>query len=330
MSRRLLWIAVAGLLVRLVIIFATDGSRFDIVNYQHTLDGLRAGGFGAYGLFDRVAWPYGPGWFPWLLIAGELNHFISFAAADRIGPALCDTAIVVLVGHLAPERVRLPAAGVAALRSGQRPRLELVRAAGHARRAGVAVGAVGVDARRGAARARHRPAARAGGIDQDGAAAARPALRPHRPRPPRGHHRDRRGGRRCPARAAALLPAHPRRGLIAELLPRSAGGRWALPDPAACLRGAPPRGRPAARRRLPRLPARRRDQPLPAARAAGAGGPAVAPAHRRAHGLLPDLARHLRLRRELLHHVPGLGGPVLPRPRPLCAPCSRCSSSPPR
>ncbi len=114
--RRLVWIAAAGLVVRLIVIVATDGSRFDILNSQHMLDGLRAGGLDAYGLTSRVTWPYGPGWFPWLLIAGGLNHVISFSAAARIGPALCDTALVLLVGTLARggERTRLAAAAVMA------------------------------------------------------------------------------------------------------------------------------------------------------------------------------------------------------------------------
>lgn len=115
MSRAALVIAAAGLLVRLALIVATDGSGFDIANYQRTLDGLRAGGFEAYGLFTRVEWPYGPGWFPWLLAAGELNRVVDFSIAVRIGPALADAAIVLLVVDMVrDERARLAAASVAA------------------------------------------------------------------------------------------------------------------------------------------------------------------------------------------------------------------------
>ncbi len=118
-ARRVALIAAGGLVVRLVLIAVTDGSTFDITNYQRTLDGVRAGGFDAYALVTRVEWPYGPGWFPWLLSAGELNHVISFSAAVRLGPALCDVAITVLVADLLgrfgrDERTRLIGAAVVA------------------------------------------------------------------------------------------------------------------------------------------------------------------------------------------------------------------------
>lgn len=109
-----------GFAARLLVILLTDGSTFDIHNHQRMLDGLRAGGLDAYGLTTRVEWPYGPGWFPWLLIAGELNHVVSFSVADRLGPALADAGLCVLVADLLgrfgrDDRTRLASAAVLAL-----------------------------------------------------------------------------------------------------------------------------------------------------------------------------------------------------------------------
>lgn len=115
--RRLLLIVAGGFAVRLTLMLLTDGSRFDIGNYQRTLDALKVGGTGVYGLITPVEWPYGPGWFPWLLVADGLDHVVPFSVAERLGTALADAGLALLTADLlgrfgGDARQRLAAAAV--------------------------------------------------------------------------------------------------------------------------------------------------------------------------------------------------------------------------
>ncbi len=111
----------AGVAVRWWIVFNTDGVYFDLNSYHLVYDGLKAHGFAVYGSVPRANWPYPPGYFPWVLFAGDqLTRWYDFEEAIRLGAVAADVGLVLLVQDLlgragaAPSR-RLAGAALVAL-----------------------------------------------------------------------------------------------------------------------------------------------------------------------------------------------------------------------
>lgn len=107
-------ILAGGVALRLWIVLTTDGSTFDLDNGAIVLDALRAGGLDVYGLTSRSEWPYGPGYFGVVWLAGNVEGGgLDFREAYRLWPVVADTLLAVFVYHLAGRERLLAAAAVA-------------------------------------------------------------------------------------------------------------------------------------------------------------------------------------------------------------------------
>lgn len=118
--RALALIVGAGLLIRLGVVFTADGIFFDLHSYRRVLDSLKVGGLSVYELIEPRNWPYGPGYFPWVLAAGKLGQHMPFDQAIRLGAVLADAGIALLVQDLlrrggAGRRRRLQGAAIVSL-----------------------------------------------------------------------------------------------------------------------------------------------------------------------------------------------------------------------
>ena len=96
-KRPLLAIIALGLLIRLAVDASTDGVAFDLQSFHEVDAALRAHGFGLYGAIQPARWPYPPGYFPWVLLAGELPRF---EHAIRLAPMAADAGIALVVQDL--------------------------------------------------------------------------------------------------------------------------------------------------------------------------------------------------------------------------------------
>ncbi len=120
-TRRLLWAILAlGLIARLAVAFATYGVRFDIDSYGLVSVALRQDPLHVYS--DVGRWPYPPGYFAWILLAGKVEGLTGLRFVDlvQVPPILADLAIAWLVQMAlgwrgASERARLAAAALVAL-----------------------------------------------------------------------------------------------------------------------------------------------------------------------------------------------------------------------
>lgn len=127
--KRLLWLLIgAGLLVRLILAFATTGQVYDLQSYVLVNKALQTHVFGVYHQLDNYSvppygrWPYPPGFFLAIVPIAWVAHLTGIALTSliRVPSVLCDAAIAWLVqDHLrwrgASERSRLVAAGLVAL-----------------------------------------------------------------------------------------------------------------------------------------------------------------------------------------------------------------------
>jgi hypothetical protein len=116
-TRPFLVLVALGVAVRLVVDAATDGVAFDLQSFHAVGDALRSDGFGVYGAIQPARWPYPPGYFPWVLIAGELPRF---EHAIRLPAIAADVGIAWVVQDLlrrfgASEPRRLAAAAIVLL-----------------------------------------------------------------------------------------------------------------------------------------------------------------------------------------------------------------------
>jgi len=119
-ARRCLWaLLVGGLVVRLVMAFATYGVRFDVDAFLLVHNALHADPLHVYGV-ER--WPYPPGYFPWIVISSKLQILTGVPLTDwvQVPAILADIAIAWIVqsvlgrrGH--PSAERLLACGLVAL-----------------------------------------------------------------------------------------------------------------------------------------------------------------------------------------------------------------------
>lgn len=99
-ARRLALLIAAGVTIRLVVTFTTDGVAFDLRNLQAVYDALRGARFGAYDHLEPPQWPYGPGYMPWTVVAGQLDGLIPFRRGVRLGPVMADAGTMWLVQDL--------------------------------------------------------------------------------------------------------------------------------------------------------------------------------------------------------------------------------------
>ena len=125
--RTLLWLVLAaGVLVRLVLAFTTDGVRPDLESFRVVEDALDAAPGQVYTIANSqppfVRWPYPPGFLPAILGADGVAALTSldFLSVIRIPSILADAAIAWVVqdflgrrGH--EQRTRLAAAALVAL-----------------------------------------------------------------------------------------------------------------------------------------------------------------------------------------------------------------------
>lgn len=111
-----------GLLLRLAVVAGTDGVAFDMGSFRIVLDALRSDGLGVYEAIHPSRWPYPPGYFPWILLAGELGERppLEFQSWIRMAPVAADLLLALLVaavlgGRGASPRARVAAVGAIAL-----------------------------------------------------------------------------------------------------------------------------------------------------------------------------------------------------------------------
>jgi hypothetical protein len=96
-QRRLLWALLGvGVVIRLIPAFTHYGVLYDIQSYILMDEALRDDGLRAY---DAMRWPYGPGYFPWVLLSGVANRElgISFTGLIKVPGVFADAAIAYLV-----------------------------------------------------------------------------------------------------------------------------------------------------------------------------------------------------------------------------------------
>jgi hypothetical protein len=98
--RALLALCGLGLLVRLLVAATTDGVTFDLQSFHAVDAALRSDGFGIYGAIQPARWPYPPGYFPWVLAAGEIGQHVSFDRVIRLPPMAADVGIALVVQDL--------------------------------------------------------------------------------------------------------------------------------------------------------------------------------------------------------------------------------------
>lgn len=125
-GRRLLWALVAaGFGVRVVLAFAFRGTGFDIDSYQMVRDALHAQPSSVYSTVnaaDAPHWPYPPGFFAWILLAGAAHDLtgLRFDGFVQLAPCVADAALAWVVQAFlgqrgASERTRLTAAALVAV-----------------------------------------------------------------------------------------------------------------------------------------------------------------------------------------------------------------------
>ena len=118
-ARALAAIVAGAVLVRLAVVLSTDGNTYDLGNFEAMYDALRGVGLDAYAHTTRSQWPYPPGYFPALYLAGRLEGVLGFQEAVRLWPLLADVCVLWLVQDLVgrrggSDRERLVAAAVLA------------------------------------------------------------------------------------------------------------------------------------------------------------------------------------------------------------------------
>lgn len=91
-KRLLLAILALGTVARVITAFSHQGVAYDIESYALMDLALRDDGLSAY---DAQRWPYGPGFFPWILISGALSRELETAFFGLIKvPALVADALL--------------------------------------------------------------------------------------------------------------------------------------------------------------------------------------------------------------------------------------------
>jgi hypothetical protein len=114
LTKKLAAIIVLGVAIRVVVVYTTEGTPFDIESYRQVYEGLKLAHFGVYDTLDPIRWPYPPGYMPWVVIAGELGDL---KHTIRFGSILADVGIIWLVQDLVgrfggDEQRRLIGAGL--------------------------------------------------------------------------------------------------------------------------------------------------------------------------------------------------------------------------
>jgi hypothetical protein len=120
--KRWFWFMVAaGLVVRVVLAFATRGAAFDIDSFEIVRRGLEHDPLHVYAEVNHgfYRWPYPPAYFPWIALAGWLSDAtgLRFDGWFQLPAILADAGIAWLVWQLLAlrgksERVRLLGAGL--------------------------------------------------------------------------------------------------------------------------------------------------------------------------------------------------------------------------
>jgi hypothetical protein len=118
----ILGLLAAGVLIRLTVIAGTDGVGFDMGSFRIVLAALREEGLGVYDAIHPSRWPYPPGYFPWILTAGELGERppLEFQSWIRMAPVAADVGLALLAASLlgrfgASPRRRVAAVAAVAL-----------------------------------------------------------------------------------------------------------------------------------------------------------------------------------------------------------------------
>ncbi|MEA2170647.1 MAG: hypothetical protein QOF76_3947 [Solirubrobacteraceae bacterium] len=116
---RLLLIIALGVVIRIVVVYTTDGVYQDLNSWKLTFFALKAHHFDVYDQLLPGNWPYPPGYFSWVAVAGELTRFVEFERVVRFGAVLADVGIIWLVQDLlkrggADEQRRLVGAALIA------------------------------------------------------------------------------------------------------------------------------------------------------------------------------------------------------------------------
>jgi hypothetical protein len=111
-TKKLLGVVALGVAIRLWVVFTTKGVEFDLRSYRLVFEALRSEHFNVYDALEPRNWPYGPGYFPWVIVGGKLSRWIDFEESIRLGAVLADIGIMWLVQDLlrragAPEHRRL-------------------------------------------------------------------------------------------------------------------------------------------------------------------------------------------------------------------------------
>src|SRR5688572_17786869 len=107
------WVLAGGLVVRLIVVVATEGFPFDQLGFVTAERAFAQHGLAAYD-YTLDLWPYPPAYFPWLVIAdalGAFNHTL------RLPAVIADLVLAWLAADLlrrrgASERKCLAAAAV--------------------------------------------------------------------------------------------------------------------------------------------------------------------------------------------------------------------------
>jgi hypothetical protein len=93
-------LVVLGLAIRLTVDLETDGVAFDLESFAATNLALHLHGFSAYEFLAPGRWPYPPGYFPWVLVAGKIADVADFTKVIRLPPMAADVGIALIVQEL--------------------------------------------------------------------------------------------------------------------------------------------------------------------------------------------------------------------------------------
>lgn len=117
-----LWaLLAAGLAVRLVLAFTTDGVVPDLESFRIVADALRAAPGHVYEIANAdppfVRWPYPPGYFPFVTAADRLADAtgLDFLSVVRLGPIAADLALAAVVAAYLGRRGHGPGTRLAAV-----------------------------------------------------------------------------------------------------------------------------------------------------------------------------------------------------------------------
>jgi hypothetical protein len=118
-AKKVAGIIALGVAIRLWVVFDTKGVEFDLRSYRLVFEALRAHHFDVYDAVQPRNWPYGPGYFPWVVVGGKLSRWFAFEESIRFGAVLADVGIIWLVQDLlgrfgATQRRRLLGASIIA------------------------------------------------------------------------------------------------------------------------------------------------------------------------------------------------------------------------